>query len=182
MNQNEAWRLISCIWLHAGVIHLLVNMLSLMFIGIRLERQFGFGRNLKCPRNLKRQFNHILYTSWIFICSLLIKFCLFYAVRVGVIYLLSGIGGSVLSALFIHRSISVGASGALFGLLGAMLAELLTNWTIYTNKVRSEVVLFLHQPHCQVLLDLLCLKERYNGIEPLVICPRTKILQITSNI
>lgn len=58
------------------------------------------------------------------------------AVRVGFIYLLSGIGGSILSALFIQRSISVGASGALFGLLGAMLSELLTNWTIYTNKVR----------------------------------------------
>lgn len=56
-------------------------------------------------------------------------------VRVGLIYLLSGFGGSILSSLFIQRNISVGASGALFGLLGAMLSELLTNWTIYTNKV-----------------------------------------------
>lgn len=60
-----------------------------------------------------------------------------YAVRVGVIYLLSGIGGSILSSLFIRNNISVGASGALFGLLGAMLSELFTNWTIYTNKVSS---------------------------------------------
>jgi membrane associated rhomboid family serine protease len=30
-------------WLHAGVIHVLANMLSLVFIGIRLEQQFGFG-------------------------------------------------------------------------------------------------------------------------------------------
>ncbi|KAL0324337.1 UNVERIFIED_CONTAM: RHOMBOID-like protein 3 [Sesamum calycinum] len=58
-------------------------------------------------------------------------------IRVGLVYLLSGIGGSILSALFIHRSISVGASGALFGLLGAMLSELLTNWTIYTNKAAA---------------------------------------------
>lgn len=57
------------------------------------------------------------------------------AVRVGIIYLLSGLGGSILSALFIQNNISVGASGALFGLLGAMLSELLTNWSIYTNKV-----------------------------------------------
>lgn len=49
--------------------------------------------------------------------------------------MISGLGGSVLSALFIQSSISVGASGALFGLLGAMLSELLTNWTIYANKV-----------------------------------------------
>lgn len=40
---HQGWRLISCIWLHAGVIHLLANMLSLVFIGIRLEQQFGFG-------------------------------------------------------------------------------------------------------------------------------------------
>lgn len=31
--------------------------------------------------------------------------------------------------------VSVGASGALFGLLGAMLSELMINWTIYANKV-----------------------------------------------
>ncbi|KAK6137522.1 hypothetical protein DH2020_028775 [Rehmannia glutinosa] len=106
VHQNQAWRLITCIWLHAGVIHLLANMLSLVFIGIRLEQQFGF-------------------------------------VRVGGIYLLSGIGGSILSSLFIQRNISVGASGALFGLLGAMLSELLTNWTIYTNKVAALLTLVI---------------------------------------
>lgn len=61
------------------------------------------------------------------------------AVRIGIIYLLSGFGGSVLSSLFIRNSISVGASGALFGLLGAMLSELLTNWTIYSNKVNTSL-------------------------------------------
>lgn len=65
------------------------------------------------------------------------------AVRVGAIYLLSGFGGSILSCLFLQNSISVGASGALFGLLGAMLSELLTNWTIYTNKVGSLFVFIL---------------------------------------
>ncbi|EEF51114.1 conserved hypothetical protein [Ricinus communis] len=73
---HQGWRLITCMWLHAGVVHLLANMLSLIFIGIRLEQQFGF-------------------------------------VRVGLIYLLAGFGGSILSALFIQRNISVGASALL---------------------------------------------------------------------
>ncbi|CAH8321653.1 unnamed protein product [Eruca vesicaria subsp. sativa] len=100
VHEHQGWRLITCMWLHAGIIHLLTNMLSLIFIGIRLEQQFGF-------------------------------------IRVGLIYLVSGFGGSILSSLFLQESISVGASGALFGLLGAMLSELLTNWTIYANKVRG---------------------------------------------
>ncbi|RXI01023.1 hypothetical protein DVH24_001257 [Malus domestica] len=103
---HQGWRLFTCMWLHAGVIHLLANMLSLVFIGIRLEQQFGF-------------------------------------VRVGIIYLLSGFGGSILSALFIQNNISVGASGALFGLLGAMLSELITNWSIYTNKAAALLTLIV---------------------------------------
>ncbi|KAK6935338.1 Peptidase S54, rhomboid domain [Dillenia turbinata] len=106
VHQHQGWRLLTCMWLHAGVIHLLANMLSLVFIGIRLEQQFGF-------------------------------------IRVGIIYFLSGFGGSILSSLFIQTShnISVGASGALFGLLGAMLSELLTNWTIYSNKAAALLTL-----------------------------------------
>lgn len=68
------------------------------------------------------------------------------AVRIGIIYLFSGFAGSVLSSLFIRNSISVGASGALFGLLGAMLSELITNWAIYTNKV-SMIILFFFYIH-----------------------------------
>ncbi|KAK7289975.1 hypothetical protein RIF29_04050 [Crotalaria pallida] len=55
-------------------------------------------------------------------------------VKIGIIYLLSGFGGSVLSSLFIRNSISIGASSALVGLLGAMLSELITNWTLYSDK------------------------------------------------
>lgn len=106
VSKHQGWRLVTCIWLHAGIIHLLVNMLSLVLIGIRLEQQFGF-------------------------------------VRIGVIYLLSGFGGSVLSSLFIQNSISVGASGALFGLLGAMLSELITNWSMYTNRAAALLTLLV---------------------------------------
>ncbi|KVF76259.1 hypothetical protein Ccrd_026686, partial [Cynara cardunculus var. scolymus] len=43
------------------------------------------------------------------------------AAQVGVLYILSGIGWSILSMLFIKNNISFGAFGALFGLLGAIL-------------------------------------------------------------
>ncbi|KAL6334037.1 hypothetical protein AAG906_000092 [Vitis piasezkii] len=102
VQEGEEWRLVSCIWLHAGAIHLIANMLSLLFIGVRLEQEFGF-------------------------------------LRIGLLYVISGFGGSLLSALHLQKSISVGASGALFGLLGAMLSELFMNWTIYANKVPTFV-------------------------------------------
>ncbi|CAD6255524.1 unnamed protein product [Miscanthus lutarioriparius] len=103
---RQGWRLITCIWLHAGVVHLLINMLCLVIIGIRLEQEFGF-------------------------------------VRIGLVYLISGFGGSLMSALFIQSNVSVGASGALFGLIGSMLSELITNWSLYANKVAALLTLVL---------------------------------------
>nr|GEY35876.1 rhomboid-like protein 1 [Tanacetum cinerariifolium] len=100
VDHHQGWRLITCIWLHGGLFHLLANMLSLLVIGIRLEQEFGF-------------------------------------IRIGLLYIISGFGGSLLSALFLQSNISVGASGAVFGLLGAMLSELITNWTIYANKIAA---------------------------------------------
>lgn len=106
VDRHEVWRLATCMWLHAGVFHVLANMLSLIFVGVRLEQEFGF-------------------------------------VRIGLVYVISGIGGSLLSSLFVRTTISVGASGALFGLLGAMLSELLINWTIYENKCAALSTLVL---------------------------------------
>ncbi|PRQ27863.1 putative peptidase S54, rhomboid [Rosa chinensis] len=45
-------------------------------------------------------------------------------VRIGLLYVISGLGGSLMSSLFIQSNIYVGASGALFGFLGAVLSEL----------------------------------------------------------
>lgn len=44
VHRHQGWRLLSSMWLHAGVIHLVANMLCLLFIGMRLEQQFGYGR------------------------------------------------------------------------------------------------------------------------------------------
>ncbi|KAK7293065.1 hypothetical protein RJT34_15926 [Clitoria ternatea] len=96
--EQQGWRLITCMWLHGGVFHLLANMFGILVVGIRLELEFGF-------------------------------------VLIGLLFVIFGFGGSLLSALFIGRRISVGASGALFGLLGAMLSELITNWSLYEKKL-----------------------------------------------
>jgi len=64
-------------------------------------------------------------------------------IRIGTLYVISGVGGSLLSSLFMVSNISVGASGALFGLLGSMLSELITNWTIYENKFAALLTLVM---------------------------------------
>uniref|UniRef100_A0A1J3JQW5 RHOMBOID-like protein n=1 Tax=Noccaea caerulescens TaxID=107243 RepID=A0A1J3JQW5_NOCCA len=106
VHEGQGWRLLTCMWLHAGVLHLLANVICVAVIGVRLEQQFGF-------------------------------------VRVGTIYLVSGFCGSILSCLFVQNAISVGASSALFGLLGAMLSELLINWTTYDNKGVALIMLLV---------------------------------------
>lgn len=80
---GEIWRLATSMFLHIGLIHLVVNMYSLLIIGKQLEGFLG---------------------KWKFL----------------VVYLGSGILGSLLSVV-VHSSISAGASGAIFGLLGALL-------------------------------------------------------------
>ncbi|EFJ25538.1 hypothetical protein SELMODRAFT_98870 [Selaginella moellendorffii] len=106
---REGWRLVSCIWLHAGVFHLLLNMLGLLTLGLQMEQEFGF-------------------------------------LKLGFVYLIAGFGGSLLSALFLRLTISVGASGALFGLMGALLSELLINWSHHERSwftLSQLVVLFI---------------------------------------
>lgn len=80
---GEWWRIISSMFLHIGLIHLLMNMLALYYLGMAVERIFGSRRFF-------------------------------------IIYFLAGIGGGLTSFAF-NISISAGASGALFGLFGALL-------------------------------------------------------------
>ncbi|GBG65529.1 hypothetical protein CBR_g51123 [Chara braunii] len=115
-HEREKFRLLTYFWLHAGVLHLLINMLGLVFIGIRLERDFG---------------------PW----------------RTALVYLLSAAGGSLMSGLLLYNNISVGASGALFGLLGANLAELIINWGIYERRC-STLALLVFMVFLNLLIGL----------------------------
>lgn len=81
---GDYYRLLTCIFLHIGIIHLVCNMYSLYVIGKEVEG---------------------LYGKWKYL----------------IIYILSGICGSILSLAFNSNTISAGASGAIFGLLGALL-------------------------------------------------------------
>ena len=84
VKSGEVFRLISYMFLHAGIIHIFFNMYSLYIVGPRVEDFFG---------------------KW--------KFLL--------IYMISGISGGLLSIAMNGDVVSVGASGAIFGLFGALL-------------------------------------------------------------
>ena len=82
--QGGAWRLLTSMFLHSGLIHLSFNMLALYFLGSLAEQAFGRWR--------------------------------FFA-----LYLLSGLSGGVAYLYFgTFDQPAVGASGAIFGLLGGV--------------------------------------------------------------
>jgi len=84
-NYIELFRLISSVFLHGGLFHLLCNMYSIYILGPQLESFFG-------------------KTKFI------------------IIYIASGVIGNLLSMAFLQDGVvSVGASGAIFGLLGSLL-------------------------------------------------------------
>ncbi|KAF8412311.1 hypothetical protein HHK36_000272 [Tetracentron sinense] len=103
------------------------------FLG-RLEKLGGFewnkvvnmgeGWRLFTSNWLHGDVKHLLSnTSLLFFLEILLDF------RFGF-----GLGCSILSALFNRQSLSYGSSGAVFGLIGAIASEIITNWTTY-NKV-----------------------------------------------
>lgn len=83
--EGQYWRLLTAVFLHAGIAHLAMNSLVLYHMGRLVEALFG---------------------SWRFLA----------------IFLLSGLSGSLASLILGYFDVpSVGASGALFGLFGAMV-------------------------------------------------------------
>jgi rhomboid protease GluP len=53
------------------------------------------------------------------------------------VYFVSGIAGSISTVMFTHAGLSAGASGAIFGLMGALIAFLLKRRDILTPAARS---------------------------------------------
>lgn len=88
IERQEYYRILSCAFLHAGINHILSNMLFLIILGDMMEKEIG----------------HMAFA---------------------IIYLISAVGGSLFSMLYElvtgHYYHTVGASGAVCGLIGAML-------------------------------------------------------------
>lgn len=82
-------------------------------------------------------------------CFTFLFVCFHWAVRVGIIYVLSAFAGTLVAALFVEKTPAVGSSGALYGLLGAMLSGLIQYWRMYTNKVYNQP--FFSFSHSQVI-------------------------------
>jgi len=88
--RHEYWRLFTSVFVHGGLVHLGMNMWSLLVIGPLVER---------------------LYGNWAF----------------AVLYVAAGLGGAIASIAASPLRIGVGASGAICGVLGALLAFLITH-------------------------------------------------------
>jgi len=84
VGDGEWWRLLTAAFLHAGPLHLGMNMLVLWFIGPPLEDYLGHA-------------------------------------RFALLYLVSGLAGSAGALVFHPNAFTVGASGAIWGIMGAAL-------------------------------------------------------------
>ncbi|KAL9184557.1 hypothetical protein ACHAXT_012527 [Thalassiosira profunda] len=67
-------------------------------------------------------------------------------------FVVPAVGGIILSAIFLPEYITVGASGAIFGLIGACLSDILMNWHLLFNEFVNERGARLS--HAKVLLVL----------------------------
>lgn len=98
---GEWWRMISSSFLHIGLLHLMLNMVALLYIGNILEPIIG---------------------RYKFIFS----------------YFLTGMFASLFSLIWNANTISAGASGSIFGIIGVFTALLTT--TIFGIGVRKSVL------------------------------------------
>lgn len=59
-------------------------------------------------------------------------------VAAAILFLIPAIGGTILSAIFLPEYVTVGASGGIFGLIGACLSDIIMNWKHLFSDVVNE--------------------------------------------
>ena len=62
--------------------------------------------------------------------------------KMSLLYMITGIGGNLLSGIEMPNQCGVGASTAVFGLIGFYTAYIFTNWT-YMTRIRWQQLFFL---------------------------------------
>lgn len=63
--------------------------------------------------------------------------------RTALIYFTSGIGGFIVSAIFVPNQPTMGASGSLFGFLGVLVVELFQSWQLIRHPWRELIKLLI---------------------------------------
>jgi rhomboid protease GluP len=102
---GESWRLLSSMFLHGGVVHLLMNMYMLLVMGMLLERRFGSVRTFAVYMTAGVM-GSLLSVWWN---------------SVHMVSSTSFVMGYAFSTTGLRVVVSVGASGAVMGLAGALL-------------------------------------------------------------
>jgi membrane associated rhomboid family serine protease len=59
--------------------------------------------------------------------------------RIAAIYLICGIGGNIFSAVTSPTALGVGASGALYGLIGVQATSVVMNWEFMLPVMKCQV-------------------------------------------
>jgi len=110
---DEIWRLITAMFLHGGIEHIAMNMLSLWFIG----------------RVVESWFDRVSYIS---------------------IYFISGIVGGLVSIYMHPITVGIGASGAIFGIFGALSGMVI----VHRKRMEEQFKSFMKQFGIILLLNL----------------------------
>jgi rhomboid protease GluP len=144
---GDSWRLFTSMFLHAGLIHLVMNVYMLMALGPLVERQFGTAHFL------------MIYLATGLVGSLASALWL----GSHTIVPTSDIYRSIFKqAETIQFIVSVGASGALMGLAGACLfGRLLGNYQTIDNENNQQI----NKAIAQVILINVCLGFFVKGID-----------------
>jgi len=83
--------------------------------------------------------------------------------RIVPIYIISGFFGNILSCIFLPKTVSVGASGAIFGFFGILLVDLIKHWKKIKNPV-TNLIIFIVSMVISIGLGLLPLIDNFQHI------------------
>lgn len=104
IQQGQVWRLFTAMFLHVGLLHCLLNIMTQISLSVQIEASLG-------------------------------------PFKTAFIYIMSGIGGNMASAIFLPNLPEVGASSSIFGLVAVYFVDLIVNWKLHARRVQNLIVL-----------------------------------------